>query len=111
MMLERGRQLRELVAALQKAGHFAVTPSAERLESACDVLISSRSLWTPPASREEAERIRGEIQRVRALAEQAKRIFGAMVQLSSAEDLAPANYGPDGMLSRQKAKGELLVHG
>jgi hypothetical protein len=110
-MPERGEQFRAVIAALQHAGDLALTPSAERLESAWEALSSSRPLWTRPATELEAEQMRREIQRVRALAEQAKRIFGAMVQLSCAEDAAPANYGPNGMLSFRNSKGEFLLHG
>lgn len=110
-MPERGEKFRAVMAALRDAGGLALTPSAERLESAWEMLSSSRPLWAPPATKEEAEQIRRELQRVRALAVQAKRIFGAMVQLSCAEDAAPANYGPDGMLSARNSKGDLLLHG
>ena len=110
-MPERREQSRAVMAALQQAGDLALNPSAERLESAWEVLSSSRPLWVPPATREEAEQIRREIHRVRALAEQAKRIFGAIVQVSCADDAALANYGPNGMLSTRNPKGELLLHG
>ncbi len=110
-MPECREQFRATMAALRRAGDLALTPSAERLESALEELRSSRPLWTPPATTEEAEQIRRELQRLRALTVQAKRIFGAMVQLSCVEDAAPANYGPDGMLSASNSKGELLLHG
>ena len=110
-MPECREQFRATMAALRRAGDLALTPSAERLESALEELRSSRPLWTPPATTEEAEQIRRELQRLRALTVQAKRIFGAMVQLSCAEDAAPANYGPDGMLSARNSKGGLSLHG
>ncbi len=110
-MPERGGQFRAVMAALQHAGDLALTPSAESLESAWEALSASRPLWTPPETKEEAEQMRRELQRVRALASQAQRIFGVMVQLVCAEDISPANYGPDGMLRGRHPKGELSLHG
>ncbi len=110
-MQERREQFQAIMATLTRAGDLALTPTAERLEAAFEGLDASRPLWTSSSTPAEAEQLRNEIHRIRALAEQAKRIFGALAQLSCPEDTAPANYRPDGTLSTWNPNGELLLHG
>lgn len=100
-----------LMKALTRAGDLALAPSADSLEEALQGLEASRRFWTAPPSRADAERLRGEVHRVRALAAQAQRMFGTLAQLSTEGDVAPANYRPDGTLNPGQPQGELVLHG